>query len=243
MVSPAAKGYKVVNYSSRTLDPEIPVHVVTYGGSGSKMILTWLYAGKGITYQELAHHHWRSRPHGLQRHHRIVYIFCDPRDAIVSFFQRRVSRHERHGFLPSRKRTEFSAEWTREAARNLELDPSVIDSSWDLETFVLGGVDLFRLEDHFDRWVSYAQEIPVTFVKYETLWEHVEVLAGLFCGDARSFPKFVPRRARWQDESPLIRNALCTVYGPFAEKLAASPPVFNIENGVPVPLVRNEPHE
>jgi hypothetical protein len=169
-------------------DADIPIHVISYGGVGSKMIVRWLYPGHEASYLERSHHHWRSRPEDVGKDQRFIYVFGDPRNTAVSFFQRKQSRHEGHGFEWSEKHLLPYLQWTELAVKNLEAQPVGLTREWELSDMLARGVDAFQFEDHFQRWLSYAEELPVTFVRYETVWDHTSLMAKLFGGDPAGFP-------------------------------------------------------
>src|SRR5690606_14541109 len=128
---------------------------------------------------------------------RFAYVFGDPRNAVISFFQRKVTRHDRHGFQWSKDHLNPYPNWTTLAVKNLQAEPVGLTKDWDVTDLIERRVDPFQFEDHFRRWTSYAIELPVTFIRYETLWDHVPLLASLFSADVAAFPPRIPQRTRW----------------------------------------------
>lgn len=209
-------------------DSDIPIHVISFGGVGSKMIVRWLYPDREAGYKERSHHHWRAKPE-IASGQRFIYVFGDPRNTAVSFFQRKQSRHAGHGFEWSEKHRLPYPQWTELAVKNLEARPVGLTREWEMADIVSRGVDAFQFEDHFQRWLAYADDLPVTFVRYETVWDHTSLMAKLFRGDAAGFPPRTERRADWQNEKPEVGEGLTRLYGDFAKYLAALPDIFTVE--------------
>jgi hypothetical protein len=219
-----------VNAIKRVPDADIPVHIVSYGGVGSKMLVKWLYPDREPSYQERAHHHWRFPPSGVGENQRFIYVFGDPRNTVISFFQRKLSRHGGHGFEWSEKHLQPYRQWTTLAVKNLEAEPVGLTPEWELADMLGREVDAFQFEDHFRRWLSYAGELPVTFLRYESMWDRISLTSALFNGDPSAFPERSPRRADWQSESKEIGEGLTNLYGKFAAYLSELPDVFVISD-------------
>jgi hypothetical protein len=215
-------------------DSDIPIHIVSFGGVASKMLVKWLYPDQTPAYCERAHHHWRSRPVDVGAHQRFAYVFGDPRNSVVSFFQRKISRHGGHGFEWSERHLLPYPKWTTLAVGHLEAKPVGLTEEWELADIVERDVDPFQFEDHFKRWLSYGEDLPVTFVRYETMWDNAPLLARIFDREVTSFPQRASRRANWQSESAEIGAGLTHLYGRFAEYLTTFPDVFTIRDGRPV---------
>jgi hypothetical protein len=215
------------------------IAVFSFGGVGSKLLVKWLL-GPGQKERRYAstHYHWRLPPLRVNEGQRIIYMFGDPRDAIVSFFQRRISRHERHGFDNfSRTKESPALDWPLKALRHIEADTSGFSIEWDLAEYLAQERDYFRLEEHLDFWLGAKRNYDIVFVKYETLWDNFDVLRNLFCLPSRAIPERVARRADWKAEPPEIQTALNRVYGEFAERIASLPSVFLQRHGRLLSLV------
>jgi hypothetical protein len=212
--------------------------VFSSGGVGSKLLVKWLLGPvlNGRRYNK-AHYHWRLPPLRLRNGQRAIYMFGDPRDAIVSFFQRRISRHERHGFDSAiLTREDPAPDWAISALRNIEADSPGFSPRWSLPDYLDRKRDYFRLEEHFDFWLGAKRDYDVYFVKYEGLWESFDTLSKIFCLTPRAIPERVPRRANWRAEPPEVQLGLNALYGRFAERLAALPNVFVQRGGRSIAL-------
>ena len=109
-----------------------------------------------------------TAPNAVEADQPVVYVFGDPRNAILSVFERRLSRTVQHGFTGETDAKAISDFVLRHAA-NLTVDAAPMDESWDLPRYLEHGFDLLRLEEHFDYWFYGDLPYSVLFVRYETL--------------------------------------------------------------------------
>ncbi len=135
---------------------------------------------------------------------RVVYPYADPRNAVVSLFRR--------GYQGGHYRGMHLCKPTAAVEEQLT----------DLDHFLDAGIDLFGLEDHFDRWHEReARDYPVLFVRYEALpavWPQVRDFVGLGSDD-----ECLPLRTRaseWQALAADARARLDEMYGRLARRLA-----------------------
>jgi hypothetical protein len=182
--------------------------VATYGGSGSKTLV------RGILNQDPP---GSSRINLVRRHHthqripdreapagkRIIYVYGDPAHAIASFFRRAANEdpddpHPGHRNFLARH------------CRNIEGDVAKITEGYSLEDFLLTDDDPFALADHFHSWMTATVRYRILFVRYETLWDHVEEIfdfVGIPGVEAASFPAkretYVDRNRKY--DVPLAR--------------------------------------
>lgn len=207
---------------------EIPTYVVSFGGCGSKLMTKLLYPSAATAILDRAHVHWRNPPRASSAN--FVYVFGDPRNTVISFFQRRKSRHARHGFLPGDRMHEPQPDFVTRAMRNLESPHAEISPEWGLHEYLENSrSDVFELEDHFRRWRGCAEPSGLWFVNYEALWSAPEVLERHLNIDRRFIPPRAPRRADWRLLETTYKQRLNALYGAFAEELAQLPMVFRAD--------------
>ena len=201
--------------------------VATYGGSGSKTLV------RGILNQDPP---GSSRINLVRRHHthqrvpyqevpegkKIIYVYGDPAHAIASFFRRAANEdpddpHPGHRNFLARH------------CRNIEGDLGRITAGYSLEDFLLTDDDPFGLAEHFHSWMTATVPYPILFVRYETLWDHVEEIfdfVGIARAEASSFPgkreTYVARNRKY--DAPLAR--LRIKYRRLIAEFEALPPVF-----------------
>ena len=120
------------------------VRIYSYGGSGLKFL-------SGIVNSQAMRSY---SPHIVpiidSDFNRIIYIYADPIEAVMSFFKR---EQERSG-------------WVNCHLRNLGRDCIDYTTFGD---FTQDESDPFGLEKHFDYWLSTKFSCPVAFIKYEQL--------------------------------------------------------------------------
>lgn len=206
----------------------VSVRVVSPGGVGSKQISSWLNAEGESQARSLAHSHVRIPPTTLSRGEKCVYVFGDPRNVAISIFNRRRVRHEGHGFDPVNPvREQPAPNFAILHASHLQSFPGDMTEDWDLVKFLHHRVDAFRLEEHFDFWLSADAPYEVVFVRYETLRHHAATL-GAYLGVVTPPPPFRRRASDWTTLAQPMRLQINELYGDFARRLKALPDLFRM---------------
>jgi hypothetical protein len=190
------------------------VQVTSFGGSGTTALYDHLIAA-GIdvpqTVGQFPFKHQRVPPArgDVPDGFRVVYLFGDPRNAVVSVFRREYQGGHYRGM------------------RLQEPTPDVERRLTDLDHFLDGGVDEFEIADHFDRWyLRDARSYPVMFLRYEdlpTAWPLVRDFVGLPTDDPCL--ELWERKSEWQRLPEPAQMRLEEMYGEFARRLAALPAV------------------
>jgi hypothetical protein len=188
------------------------VQITSFGGCGTTALCDHLLqAGVDLPKSpgQWPFKHMAVPPAGKSVHRpfRVVYIYGDPRNAVVSIFRRGLqSGHYRALFMR-------------------EPPPDVLERLSSLETFVLEGVDDFQLADHFERWwTQHGRDYPVLFLRYETLdesWPRVGEFLGL-PPTVGSLP-VTPRRSDWRGLPDPLRDRIDDMYRDLSERLDALP--------------------
>lgn len=221
----AGKRLKVALTASR---PKPELLLSSFGGVGSKCLLKGvLGTGKWHRLRH-AHTHMRTPPNAATAERRkIVYMFGDPLDAVLSFFDRRSrGRTILHGF--SGKVGPPQMDWVVTHCRHLGGDYERMDANWSLEDYLENGEDLFRMEDHFDRWTTSKMSYPILTIRYETMWEHLPLIFAYLClpqSRIRGFPPKRERRANFRDYPPQVQSKLLDMYGCLQEKIREYPDI------------------
>jgi hypothetical protein len=199
------------------MNNELKYFVVSYGGVGTHMITPmindsdWLFhiirdRKKGhLKYPQ----HIRTVPssfkeYGYQGKVKLIYIFGDPINSVLSHFRRRLSHKK---------------SWCKHHCLNVQGDFKKFKESWDLKDYLKNGVDLFRLEEHFDNWTTVdPQSIDFDYMilKYETANKHEEQIKDFLNTDVPL--NFKMRNSDWRNESEEIKARLVDMYGSLLEK-------------------------
>jgi len=214
-------------------DPPPPTRyqIISPGGVGSKMLTRWLEPEAPASVWTLMHSHRRLPPPSAFEAQKFIYVFGDPRNIILSLFNRRFGKSSRHGFQPSADRMDREdPEFVRKHAVNMQADPSIIDPAWDLKTYLAQGLDFLRLEEHFDSWFHGDQPYPVMFARYESLPDTASQLCH-WLGVSRPALEFAPRASDWRALPADEQNALDAVYGDLARRLEALPDLIIRQQG------------
>ncbi len=194
--------------------------VCSFGGVASKTFIKGVVtvANKQVPWH---HGHYRVPPGAVDDDVRVVYLFGNPLNAIISFFNRRVARSQLHGF-GGQEDIHPSREWALNHCRNLQGEWQSLDSSWGLEEYLDNGKDLFGLEDHFSNWHTAIRGYPILSLKYETLWGHLGEIAQFLEipeVDTAEFPPQEKRGSDWKSLSGPVQKKLYNMYGGLYERI------------------------
>jgi hypothetical protein len=151
---------------------------------------------------------------------RVVYLFGDPRNALMSIFRRGL-QESAYRWLHFREDGDI-LEWLKE--RPPEEARQRLSS---LEAFLEAGVDEFQLEDHLERWLTRQRSgYQVLFIRFESLpdtWPAVRDFVGL---DPHHPAVELRRRGSdWETLPPALREQINEVYGGLVERIEALPAV------------------
>ncbi|MEO1361437.1 MAG: hypothetical protein AAFU81_13945 [Pseudomonadota bacterium] len=233
-ILPKSNGYwfkrpYLIEKSLAPLPTDVDFYFASFGGVGSKILCQSVYAARGVQDRSaLSGRHGHRRlpwPH-LGGHQTAVYVFGDPRNAVISFFGQRLRRHSRHGMGAAQETGPGRADWVVQHMFNIEVPTGPLDESWDIARFLSQSHDLFRLEEHLDGWLYADAAYPVTFLRYETLWKPAAVIARHFGLSDLPLPKQTQRSSDWLSLPKIQQDAMTEMYGAFSERLAALPDAF-----------------
>lgn len=212
---------------------EAPLHVVSFGGSGSKVLAVGLFSEMqdGAKHFETIHSHRRLPPRAVPSGMHLIYIYADPRDAVLSFFNRRERRHSNHNFFGAKNASQPKPDWVVQHLRNLEADSRDLTEGWDISRYLQQSYDFFRLEEHLDNWMYATAPYRITFIRYETLWENAEAVAEQLGLAKLALRAKIKRNSDWCDLPAAEKEALDRMYGGLAERLNDLPDVFYAEDG------------
>lgn len=196
---------------------ELKYFVVSYGGVGTHMITPMIndadWLGHTIRDRKNGHmkypHHIRKVPgsfkeYGYEGKVRLIYIFGDPINSVLSHFRRRLSHKK---------------DWCKHHCLNLQGDHEKFKVSWDLKDFLNNGVDLFKLEEHFDNWTNVDPatiDFDYMILKYETACNHEKEIMSFLNTDIPL--NFKLRNSDWRNETAEIKEKLINMYGSLLEK-------------------------
>ena len=171
-----------------------PVYLVTPGAAGTHALVKHfgLRIKGGVPWWNV-----HARAPGLPpAGSRILYVYGNPYDAVVSYFNRGFMSNPTHCVNMQGD----SDSWMK--AHN-----STLDGYLDY------GLDVFALEDHLTRWASYKRRnYNIAFLKYEHVMDHVADIER-WTGMSMDGFEFIPRRSDWRTLPPRTSEKLHVVYG------------------------------
>ena len=204
------RGIKTVIAAQKNPRQYYDVTVSSFGGCGTSMLLNFL------SQILISNHpdnldgikHIGFPPDCISK--RCIYIFGDPRACILSLFRRlRLVKAHHLGMRIGLQK--FPPHW---------FSPST------LENYAKKGKDSFLLAQQFDSWFNSQARVPVLFIRYETLWDNLEILfdfVGLPTEARNNFPKYQQRKSDINTVPAEILDRLDQIHRPLKEKLDALP--------------------
>lgn len=156
-----------------------------------------------------AHQYWDPWKHMAVPPHdcdvkpgfRAVYLFDDPRNAVLSVFRRSYQN------------------WH---IRNMNGNLDGWEEGYTIDDFLSNGDDLFRMEEQFEDWVHARRSYPILFIRFDELWDHLKTLfsfVGLPESKMDCFPEKRARTSDWRTEPSNRQEAIEEMYGTLACKV------------------------
>jgi hypothetical protein len=198
--------------------------VVSYGGSGSTFLLEFLRQHLRVNASNSWHDgikHINSPNHPileLYEVRRAVYLYGDPRAALVSLYRRNFQVHVIPKVNAMHRSVAEYAEYVAKTPMNLTFDE-----------FLENGRDLLNCTRHLLNWLTERTDFPLMYVKYEHLLEHIgELLTFLDLPSslAVEFPASMKRATALENLTEAQRRKLSSIYGEFLKLFEALPPVM-----------------
>lgn len=144
------------------------LHLVSTGGTGTYAIADW---AKGRLHVKRVPAHQRA-PH-IPDGDRVLYVFGDPRNQLLSFFRR--------GFM---KKPYLHGRHVRANLSYLNQH-----NSWTLDEYLREEYDAYGLAEHLSGWLNYhSRRYDIMFARYEALGTPaVETRVRAWIGADRQF--------------------------------------------------------
>ena len=189
---------------------DLEVLVTSYGGAGTTFLIEFLsqYKRTNDRHDGDQLKHLPMPPVSWNPRFRCVYLFGDPVLATVSLFNRGMQHAQSKKLLALRR------------------DLSPIPEGMTLEAYARAGADRLHFRDHFENWHERYLVHPVLFLRYETLWDNRDALAGFLelpDGAMDAFPEQRTRNAALDGLPPDTLAGLERMYGAFRDELAQRP--------------------
>jgi len=194
------------------LDKEIEVLIVSAGGVGTTFLMKEInkYKRTNCPDNTDGYKHLTIPPISKRRNLKVIYVFGDPIMATLSLFRR--SYHQTQSIQMQRfYHSDF-----------------VIPMEMTLEEYLDKDKDGLFFERHLKNWQEKYRLHPTLFLKYETLFEHLETIASFIQAPNTflvNFPEKKERLSALTEISENTKSRLEVFYGNFSRKIAQMPPV------------------
>ncbi|MGH9024721.1 MAG: hypothetical protein ACRDWD_01175 [Acidimicrobiia bacterium] len=196
---------------------EHTLQVTSYGGSGTTALCRH-FVDAGLELPASPDHwpykHSPVPPSGAEvpEGFRVVYVYTDPRDAVLSLFRR--------GLQLGAYRIFHLRQPSREIEKRLQT----------LDEYVRAGVDDFELDQHFEAWLQHPAGYPVLFVDFDSLpgtWPAVRDFVGL----STTYPclEIRTRRSPLSTIDRATADGLTAMYQGLLERIESLPAVDVVE--------------
>jgi hypothetical protein len=207
-------------YTATNAEPWVIRHrlqVTSYGGSGTTALCRH-FSAAGLDMPDSPDHwpfkHTRSPPAAgdVPEGFRTVYVYADPRDAVLSLFRR--------GLQVGAYRV-FHIE---------EPPPEVEWRLQKLDRYVGAGIDDYALDQHLQQWLDHPPGYPVLFLDFESLpgtWPQVRDFVGL----PQDYPclEIRTRRSPIASVDEATAAGLTAMYQGLLDRIDALPSVHIVE--------------
>lgn len=209
---------KTANFHERVEDrsehgPNHFILVNSFGGVATTALIDFFSKYKKVNDVDnrdgLKH---RRTPPNLSFISRAIYIFGNPLDSIVYHFNVRERNKEKS----------WGGAWVKKHCKNMQGEWYEFSQEWDLDDYVGNGKDLFKMKEHFDNWEQAKVNYPIMFIRYETMWEHLDEIfdfLGISKEKIKNFPQKRKRRGDWRKLPEKTKKKLLEMYGSFAEEI------------------------
>lgn len=149
----------------------------------------------------------RRNPPEFNNKDKIIYVFSNPMNAALSFFNRK------------KLRLRFPINHSK------NLGGISFKRKLSLEKYLNIGVDNFKLEDHWNRWVNHDYNCPYMLLRYETMHKYDDQISE-FLNIPKGYLEYKNRKSDWTNEPENIKNLLYKMYNKFHEKILEFPEII-----------------
>lgn len=190
----------------RIIPKTIDTLVVSYGGVGTTFVIDFLQKHRNVNDSQDTDglKHLPFQPISLGQNLKVLYVFGDPVEAVISLFRRRFHSTQ------SVKLSPF-------AMRNVSHEMSLEEYA-DLER------DSLLLGRHFRHWLSNPLGYPTLFVSYHDLWSNLDSIFDFFeisKDRIDDFPRQKTRNSSVEKIDPIVLEKLTSTYDSLREELAS----------------------
>jgi len=162
--------------------------LVSYGGSAHKTMCRWLLEKGGISSMSATFKMGHcSSPVSLNPGiNKILYIYANPANAILSFL----------------RREEAQKGWMVKHCKHIGgsmsgMNELVSTHGLSIEGYIRGGYDVMLLHRHLNQWFKGRNRSSILMVKYEEIWKNKDLICEWLGVTPSGFPVQKKRRSDW----------------------------------------------
>ncbi len=181
---------------------EIEVLISSTGGVGTTFLI------EHINKYKLTNHigdndklkHIVFPPVSYNKNIKYIFIFGNPIDSVISLFKRNLYHNH------SSKLVQFNNKF------------NAISQNTTLEEYARGGIDRFLFAEQFINWLTLSKFYPTLFLKYEKIWDNLDILYEFLEIPMEELSKFPEKKKRKSDFSILnkeTQKGLKNIYGEY----------------------------
>jgi len=190
--------------------------VSSFGGCCTSMLIKflnpWYLTKTNHMWYHLELKHSPSPPIHLMHDFKAVYLFGDPRNALISIYRRNLQNIHYYNIF-------------QKQGAGL---PQTLDH------FLERGEDIFEFESHFLSWTSSSatqRTFPILFVNADFLWDHLDHLFDYLEVSRKSRKEFPCRRSRessWEDLPAKQKEQINLIFGNVMKKIESIGHIYRI---------------
>lgn len=173
---------------SRFVRADVEIVVASCGGVGTTFLIDFLSKYKKVNHSQNSDKlkHLSIPPVSFRKFFKIVYVWGNPVDSVVSIFRRNYQQHlSIH--LQSYNRIFYR----------------ILPKEMTLEQYVRVGKDRFLFKKNYLNWHNKYLACPTLFISYEKIWDYLPQLFAFLDIPLTEINRFPPKKIRASDVSSL----------------------------------------
>jgi len=204
---------------SKIIPKEIEFAVVSPGGVATTSLIHFFACNHKVNApnDEDSLKHMPVPPVSFHPRFKYIHVFGDPVVATISLFRRK-----------------FQELQSLKLQRGTGMK-SPIPIEMTVEEYACLGKDRLLFENFFENYYSRHLHYPTLFIRYESLWDHLDVISDFLDipkKEFESFPQKIHRESEKQTMNSEITARLREMYSGFYRKVDGLPGAF-IRGGIP----------
>jgi len=198
---------------SKIIPKEIEFAVVSPGGVATTSLIHFFARNHKVNApnDDDSLKHMPLPPVSFNTQFKYIHVFGDPVAATISLFRRK-----------------FHALQSLKLQRGTGMK-SPIPVEMTVEEYAFLGKDRLPFANFFENYYSRHLNYPTLFIRYESLWDHLDVISDFLetsKQEFENFPQKLHRESEKQSVDPEVRARLREMYSGFYRKIDGLPGAF-----------------